>query len=471
MLSDEDEPDNARGWARGYDIYAREKIIERHQDKGKDRCPKWFKNACAENFSYIRSRKSSDVGRPDHVAQREQVLARLPLSECWQHYQHLLRQQKDVLAGISDLEAFLLGVKQFPALKKVTITPAAHGHLFAPLYATPMIRAFPKGFTYPIPRGWLYPETTIRRSIPGPATAYEWNEHPKLRERYRGFRTVMRVLANEPNSISELVMTANLVPTGINCMIFAEPCEEYDNFATALKTLGLRRLDISLLIGCCHKEDIEDCWPSFLNGRLRRALGEARELEEFRLHKTLINDPYDDDDGDGLPTQIPLQSIMPVEKWPNLRHFELSGFLVSRHDIVSFLAALPKSIRSIELSMLEFLDEDGGGWYSALEGIRQSIREKALWEERDATPRPKLTIGLPLVNDEIGRNIWIEKEVSEFIYGEGQIPFDQRCRCNVPFGVGIQKDSFDPQFERPYVNIFDLIKLNICKDRDDHYEF
>jgi hypothetical protein len=281
----------------------------------------------------------------------------------------------------------------------------------------------------------------------------------------------MRVLANEPNSVSELVMTANRVPTGINCMIFAEPCEEYDNFATALRTLGLRRLDVSLLIGCCHKEDIEDCWPSLLNGRLRRALGEARELEEFRLHTTLINDPYDDDDEDGLPSRFPLQSIMPVEKWPNLRHFELSGFLVSRYDIVSFLAALPKSIRSIELSMLGFLDEDGGGWYSALEDIRQSIRENALWEERDVTSRPKLTIGLPLVNDEIGRNIWIEKEVSEFIYGEGENPFEQSCRCHVPFGVGTQKDSFDPNFERPHVNIFDLIKLNICKDHDDPYEF
>jgi hypothetical protein len=451
LLSDEDEPDNAREWAKGYGIYAREKIIERHQDEEKDGCPKWFKNACEENFRYIISRKSRDVDRPDHVAQREQILARPPLSECWQHYQHLLRQQKDVLAGTSDQEAFLFGLKQFPALKRVTITPAAHGHLFAPLYATPMIRAFPKGFTYAVPRGWLYPESPIIRSIPGPATAYEWNEHPELRERYRGFRTVIRVLANAnvPNPISELVMTANLVPTGVNCMIFAEPCEEYDNFATALRTLGLRRLDISLLIGCCHKEDIEDCWPSLLNGRLRRALSEARELEEFRLHTTLINDPYDDDDDDGLPSQILLQSIMPVEKWPKLRHFELSGFLVSRYDIVSFLAALPKSIRSIELSMLGFLDEDGGGWYSALEDIRESIRENALWEERDATSRPKLTIGLPLVNDEIGRNIWIEKEVSEFIYGEGENPFEQSCRCNVPFGVGTQKDSFDPNFERP----------------------
>ncbi|OGE48038.1 hypothetical protein PENARI_c033G03177 [Penicillium arizonense] len=61
----------------------------------------------------------------------EQVFAQPPLRERWQHYRHLLRQQKDVLTDKSDLEAFLNGAKQFPALKRVTISPAAHGNLFA----------------------------------------------------------------------------------------------------------------------------------------------------------------------------------------------------------------------------------------------------------------------------------------------------------------------------------------------------
>ena len=66
-----------------------------------------------------------------------------------------------------------------------------------------MIRAFPKSFAYPVPRGWLYPTLTMP-----PATAYDWNEYPELRERYRGFRTAMRTLAKEPNSVSELVITS-----------------------------------------------------------------------------------------------------------------------------------------------------------------------------------------------------------------------------------------------------------------------
>lgn len=276
-----------------------------------------------------------------HVTRREQVLAQPPLRECWQHYQHLLRQQKDALADNSDLDAFLYGVKQFPALKRVTITPAAHGHIFAPLYPTPMIHAFPKKINYSIPRGWLFP--TPSRA---PAIAYEWNEYPELRERYRGFRTTMRVLANVPNSVTKLVMNSTHLPTGINCTIFDEPCEEYDNPVAVLKTSSFRRLDIAMLIGGQVDSEVTQCRQSFLNGQLRRALG------DFRLYTTVTVYPYDDDSG--YPTLghvIPLQNIVPVEKWPRLRHFELSRFLVSKSDFTSFLATLPRSVRSVELSM------------------------------------------------------------------------------------------------------------------------
>ncbi|KAJ5360502.1 hypothetical protein N7517_009693 [Penicillium concentricum] len=62
------------------------------------------------------------------------------------------------IADNSDLRAFLDSVRQFPALKRVTITPPAHGHLFVPLHQTPMIRAFPKGFNYFIPRDGSSPQ-------------------------------------------------------------------------------------------------------------------------------------------------------------------------------------------------------------------------------------------------------------------------------------------------------------------------
>jgi hypothetical protein len=374
----------------------------------------------------------------------------------------LLRQQKDVLADKSDLEAFLFGVKQFPALKRVTITPAAHGNLFAPLYPTPMIRAFPKGFNYPIPRGWLYPRLNME-----PAIAYAWNQYPELRERYRGFRTAMRVLANEPNSVSELVMTSNFLPIGINCTIFDEPCEEYDYFATVLKNKGFRRLDIGLLVNGELEQDIEACWRSLVNGRLRRALSETKEIEEFRLHTTFIEELYND----GEYPLIPLHSIVPVEKWSNLRHFELSGFVISQADCISFLKTLPKSVRSIELSMLRFLDD--GDWYSMLEDMRRMVSERTLWGDRDATSRPKITIGVPISNsspkDGIGR--WIEKEVRDFVYGGGENPFEEDFPLDIPYGVGVLKDAFEPNFERPNVDPDTLIELNICKEHYDPNEY
>lgn len=79
-------------------------------------------------------------------------------------------------------------------------------------------------------------------------------------------------------------------------------------------------------------------------------------MEDLRLHTTVTANRYDYDYR--YPTLrylIPLQSIVPVEKWTRLRHFELSRFLVAQSDITSFLAALPRSVRSVELIMLKFL--------------------------------------------------------------------------------------------------------------------
>ncbi|KAJ5142712.1 uncharacterized protein N7515_001499 [Penicillium bovifimosum] len=420
LLSDEDEPDNNREWAAEYHPDIREDVIKRHKYKRRDGCPRWFKDACEENLGVLEYRKRRDVDRPDHIARRELVLAQPSLREAWQHYLQLLRQQKDVLADRSDLEAFAFGVKRFPTLKRITITPAAHGNLITPLYPTPMIRAFPKGFNYPIPRGWLYP-----RDHWAPATAYTWNQYPELRDRYRGFRTAIRVLANEPNSVSELVMTSSSIPTGINCTIFDEPCEEYDHFVTVLKKPGFRRLDIALLVNGERQEDLEACWRSLLNGHLA------------------YSDRY---------PLLPLQSIVPMEQWSKLRHFELSDFVISQDDCVSFLKTLPNSVRSIGLSLLEFLGD--GDWYSMLEEIKRMVSESTLWGDRDAGSRPKITIGVPIVQESptYGHGVWVEKEVEDFIYDEGGNPFEEpRHLNNVRLGVGVMRDALEPDFEHPYV--------------------
>jgi hypothetical protein len=149
---------------------------------------------------------------------------------CWQYYQNILQQQEDVIIPNKDAEALWYGLERFPALKRITLTPAAHGWLWAPVYETPMIRAFPKGFNYPIPRGW-----TNGRNVWSGAPAKPW-EDPGVRETYRGFGIITRALTEYPeHQISELVIDVNYLETGLNCRVFEEPSAEYHDFGTILQ--------------------------------------------------------------------------------------------------------------------------------------------------------------------------------------------------------------------------------------------
>jgi hypothetical protein len=108
LLSARDE------WAQEYGSYSQEQILERHEFE--DGSPKWFKHACEDPFAGPTSAGNTSGARS------AQVVRKLALGA---------RYDRD-------------GPR--PALKRVTITPSAHGHLFTPLYPTPIIRAFPKGF-------------------------------------------------------------------------------------------------------------------------------------------------------------------------------------------------------------------------------------------------------------------------------------------------------------------------------------
>lgn len=63
-------------------------------------------------------------------------------------------QHSDAMKLKRDEEALIYGLKQFPSLTRVTIPTVTHGHLYEPLYETPMIREFPDDYKYSIPRGW-----------------------------------------------------------------------------------------------------------------------------------------------------------------------------------------------------------------------------------------------------------------------------------------------------------------------------
>ncbi|KAJ5581668.1 hypothetical protein N7535_000288 [Penicillium sp. DV-2018c] len=412
-----------------------------------DVCPKWFRYVIEEThflLKYWRDYVDPRDRMDDRIAGLEQVFAQPEMGERWRLYEALLRQQEEVLAGQSDLEAFAFGVKQFPALKRVTITPAPHGNIIIPLEMTPTTHAFPKGFNYPIRQTWLYPSRN------DPASAFFWHQYPELGKRYRGFRAAMRVLANEPNCVSELVITPDSKPVGILSAMFDEPFEEYNDFVALLKQPGFRRLDLALFVGDDNQEYYKLAYRGMRNGRLRQALGEAKDMEEFTLNTTFANNR---DDKDSL---IPLESILPVKQWTKLHHFGLSGFRISQDDLLSFLKALPKSVRSIELNKLYFARRPHGTWYGMLEELKRMVREGSLWGDRDAESRPKLSIGVPYVRQKmhsywLGHCTRIDKEVEEFIYGEGENPFQKKRPYDIVPGVGVH--TLEPDYEPQYVQV------------------
>lgn len=159
-------------------------------------CPLWFKAACVANIEdiFFRRRKLNMTESWHQKFKNEKQLGKAgpSMNECWAIYRGLLRKQADVLTGNYEEEAFLYGLERFPALKKVTVTPGAHGVPFTPLYQTPMIRAFPQGFNYPIPRGW--PTSTTEE--PEDVITFPWQRvDERHKEKYRAFRITTRALA------------------------------------------------------------------------------------------------------------------------------------------------------------------------------------------------------------------------------------------------------------------------------------
>lgn len=222
--------------------------------------PRWFTSAREENIETLNSRKRCEVERPDHVARAQQLDAEMPVPAAWAYYQELLRQEDEVLTTGADITTMRYGLQRFPSLRKITITPATHGFLFTPLYETPMIRSFPYGFNYPIPRSW--PPNDRYPPAGDPWESLEGAE----KDQWRGFRLLTHLLAEEKtrHHITELVLDVYGLWTGLNCRIFEQPCQEYDDWRTLIRRPNFRRLDLPLLIG----GQGDDGWPLFRNGCL-----------------------------------------------------------------------------------------------------------------------------------------------------------------------------------------------------------
>ncbi|KAF4339598.1 hypothetical protein FBEOM_6474 [Fusarium beomiforme] len=384
-------------------------------NKDKEGISRDFVRLCKESISLIRGRLHEKNKYQGENEVQKQVDNLMPSRDSLAHYTDLFYQQREVLLSSADEEAFRYAVQQFPQLTKVTVTPAAHGFLFMPLYKTPMIRAFPSGFVYPIPRTWPSDETLGYGS---PESCPEGWENNDERRQWRGFCLVSKVLADYA---------------------------EYDSLCKIVARPGFRCIVLSLTTGYRPNFDAED-WVIYQNGRISSLLAKATDLEKVVLQTNYGLNSW------SCPMEdfVSLFDIFPIENLSSgkLKHFGLSGMQVTQDDLISFLGKLPLTLKSVNLSFLSMVE--GHGNHATM---LADIRDKLGWRCRPPSQRIKVSISMILNQFHKGRCICLNKEVQEYIYGDGPPPFVARqgkIDAHFSYGTGIVYDEFDPSFAIPY---------------------
>lgn len=430
-------------------------------------CPAWFErarvDALEERFDIVEGGWNGNTIPDDAMS----------LEDCWQYYKRLLMEQKTVLETASDIEALRYGLQRFPSLRRITLTPAAHGvSIGNPLYQTPMLRAFPETFAYPIPRGWPGDES----GVGAPPKLYRWKGDDdfnqllygpdgrpwrdpdctleQYRDLWRGFRVILRTLAETEHSISEFVMAIHHRITGMNCHIFDRPCQEYDDFAALVSKPGFRRLDLAL---CTGAQEL-DGWNSLRSGLFRDALAAATDLEHFSISSNMDIDEHgfpstaELAEDDETETFLPLLAVFPVKDWPRLKHFGITRVLVCQSELMTLFEVLPLSLRSVEVSYMAFMDEN-----TSYMTLLENLREKSSWKDRAPGQRPQIQIKLSRTCPvREGRYVSVDKAASRFIYSDASRnvpnPFGKDVYSNNPVeGLGaVDRSHLAPSFEIPF---------------------
>ncbi|KAF7531262.1 hypothetical protein G7054_g9038 [Neopestalotiopsis clavispora] len=402
-----------------------------------DNSPRWYKILCYRSISDLKRRSRRGCNRPATQARLRELEGQLSSSESWKYYKHLLEQQQQVLVSGADAEALRYGLTRFPALRRLIVTPTGHGFLFGSFYQTPMIRAFPYGFVYPVPIAW-----PTQEDFELPPWVKPWDD--SQRQIWRGVCITLQELAKQEHNVVEFLIQPNGHRTGLNCRMFDQPCQEYDSFKKLLGCPGFRYLELSVLA-----DEEDDDWSALTNGRLSEALSEAMDLEhlDFRFQ-------IDADQEIDLERIPPLRSMLPFDRWPKLQHFGLARALVRHEELISVLQNLPPTVRSVELSELHFFDERPNPVHSRRRLLRR-MREDLDWRTRLPKDRPRIGFNTGAYEG-MTRQDCFDVEVASFVYGEGPNPFDEPeveavAAPNVI--VGYAQDPLEPDYTMGHLTV------------------
>lgn len=239
---------------------------------------------------------------------------------------------------------------------------------------------------------------------------------------------------------------------GMTCAIFTRRSQEVDDLTALLSTPGFRRLDLALFTGQGNPED----WDDLRTDSFRQLLASAPQLEHFDF--SCSTDPI------GSDAILSVQDIFPVASWPNLRHFGIHQLNVLQSDLLSLLAALPVSIRSVKLI---YLDLDRSGSYHTL---LCDMRDELGWRDRAPDKRPHVRIILHLetvkwyesidanvdTTDDPADYLLIDESTNKYLYSSTETdgnpnPFAENWPYTPNKGMGIVARSWaDPSFETQY---------------------
>lgn len=424
--------------------------------------PSWFYRMSKQSIECIDGYEAGRLPRPDLVELAQRLESRLSMKDCYKLYQKIVKEQDKGIEAGADRKALELGLKRFPNLRRLTVTPVAHGIPFIPWYETPMIRSFPAGFVYPIPYGW--PEAVLHSNKP---FVEPWDSENE-KSNWRGLCLVLRTLAQQPHNITEFVLDTNHRYTGFNAYMFHEENPEYYDLVSLLRSPGFSRIDIALFAGGGSYRG----WPWYRSSMIKKALMQAKDLR----HLSFSGNANDQFLGYGRNFEgagqhfFPLRSIFPIEGCANLVHFGLSGFVVRLDDLAGFLAALPETLRSVDLSFLCFLGAGGGDHSSLLANMRSELG----WRERPVSERPRITLRLNQDQQEAAQFLDVSAAAEDFVYGDGLNPFGEPGeqggrRGNMVYDeqeIAVKRRSFHPANDLLYAKRHRLMDLGLVKKED-----
>lgn len=125
--------------------------------------------------------------------------------------------------------------------------------------------------------------------------------------------------------------------------------------------------------------------------------------------------------------------------------------------------SLPDTIRSVELGFVDFFPGEGC-WRECLEKLREELD----WSLRNPASRPSVRIIMErMERPMVGKAIWLEEEISAFLYNSGEYPMDGIDSTRPKFGFGTMRDLFDPEFTRLFDYSRRLREIGIETRKDD----